>query len=883
MIRKIAFGALVLAAVLCGTWGYLYLQNLKKPALKPLDILPDSCYLLAEIKDPHGFVNDLTQGNLVWEELLKISDLKEINTVLSQIDSLTGDEDVKEYLGNEPFYAAFYGSGQQACVVYAFNIPDVNDQERSLDFFEKNFLARKISNGFYQCTLKGESHTGFYLYTEAGLTAISENRGIIEKLTTHAVKNPLTLNKGFGAAYATLAKDNRLGIFVHQPYFSANAVANIFSERGAPQILAQPSEKWIPADVGVEPSDINLQGFLQADSMGIYTLIKDQQPSDLGDLYERLPYGVYALEALSINNYSAFFNDSYRGNTASKKADLKKYSDSLSSDTETEMASFAGEFLAQFTVLFEDTSYTIGIAGVSDTQKALGFLKAVSDSELINNDSVNLFLNSDKRMFRLYSAGFFNTDYSYVTVINDAMVFCNSRKGLQEYRRSANSGSSFRQNERAMDFLSRNFNAGLNYLRYADVYKTRKEITAALSNVINRKISTAPELFEKFDATGFSLQQVRGNVFYKAHAGFNPKNKMYQNTLWEALVDTELYRTPSALVNHKTGEKELLAQDKKNQLYLISNTGKILWKRKLEGEMLGKPVQVDYFSNGKLQMMFVTQNNIHLVDRNGNNVEGFPIRIKAGASGGIDVFDYEGNKNYRIWIPLQNNTVICLNNACKAVEGFIPVKIRAPLAGPIKHFLLQQKDYFILEDTTGTVYVTNRKGEARAVIENKIKTPELCLSEGKDISKTALCYFDRSAKTLCKLWLNDKKETIPLKIENEIENYFFDTLGQGNSPQLILSGKNAIQLFDLFGKPISEINWPKESRGSIATLWFGNKKIIVSLASENGTLLMADCKDRKVIENEIRLSDLPASYGLIKGQGNYLVGYDKNKIFCIRP
>jgi hypothetical protein len=47
--------------------------------------------------------------------------------------------------------------------------------------------------------------------------------------------------------------------------------------------------------------------------------------------------------------------------------------------------------------------------------------------------------------------------------------------------------------------------------------------------------------------------------------------------------------------------------------------------------------------------------------------------------------------------------------------------------------------------------------------------------------------------------------------------------------------------------------------------------------------MLWDAKTLQPIENEIKLSALPASYNLLKGQGNYLIGVSNNKIFCIRP
>jgi len=359
---------------------------------------------------------------------------------------------------------------------------------------------------------------------------------------------------------------------------------------------------------------------------------------------------------------------------------------------------------------------------------------------------------------------------------------------------------------------------------------------------------------------------------------------MYQNTLWETLVDTDLYKLPAPVINHKTNEKELVCEDMSTNLYLLSNTGKILWKKNVKEKILGDILQVDYFANGKLQLMFASENYIHLIDRNGNYLKDFPVKIKSGATGGISLFDYDNSKNYRLWIPLKNNTVCCLNTACKPVDGFVPVIIKAPLSGSVKQIVLQQKDYFILTDTLGNIYVTNRKGEERLKINFKLPPGDnpLYFEIGKDISKTYICYVDIKEKTLCKLSLADKPEKIELKTEKTPETYFFDTLQKNTSPLLVLLRENTFETVDFFGKSITSEKTERDMQTKGTALNFADKVTYASLEKSSDILILSGKQSKSFNDNEIKLSDLPGTYNLINGQPNYLLGFYQNKIFCIK-
>ena len=108
MIKKIAFILLVLSAIACGIWGYLYLRDLKRPTVSPLSVLPDSCYLVLETKSLHDLSEKLNHGNLMWEEFLKADDIKQFNKTLQQADSLISHASGNTPFGVQSIYAALY-------------------------------------------------------------------------------------------------------------------------------------------------------------------------------------------------------------------------------------------------------------------------------------------------------------------------------------------------------------------------------------------------------------------------------------------------------------------------------------------------------------------------------------------------------------------------------------------------------------------------------------------------------------------------------------------------------------------------------------------------------------------------------------------------------
>ena len=58
--------------------------------------------------------------------------------------------------------------------------------------------------------------------------------------------------------------------------------------------------------------------------------------------------------------------------------------------------------------------------------------------------------------------------------------------------------------------------------------------------------------------------------------------------LWMAELDTLSHGRPQLLKNHYTRQKEVIVQDATDQLYLFSPDGEMLWKRDIEGQILGE-------------------------------------------------------------------------------------------------------------------------------------------------------------------------------------------------------------------------------------------------------------------------------------------------------
>ena len=212
-----------------------------------------------------------------------------------------------------------------------------------------------------------------------------------------------------------------------------------------------------------------------------------------------------------------------------------------------------------------------------------------------------------------------------------------------------------------------------------------------------------------------ALQFVYDNNFAHVNAIIKKsKTRASQYSVSEELnvkLDNDLLINPQLVTNHITKQKEVVVQDVNNNLYLISNSGKILWKKQLQGAVLGSIKQIDIYKNGRLQLAFATQHRVYVLDRNGKDVAPFPAKFNDEITQPLSVFDYDKNKNYRLLVT-QGKYVLMYDVKAKLVKGFTFKSATNNINHQPQHFRIGRKDYITIK-TENKLHILDRTGRTR--------------------------------------------------------------------------------------------------------------------------------------------------------------------------
>ncbi|MBW6501552.1 MAG: hypothetical protein K0B05_09185 [Bacteroidales bacterium] len=217
---------------------------------------------------------------------------------------------------------------------------------------------------------------------------------------------------------------------------------------------------------------------------------------------------------------------------------------------------------------------------------------------------------------------------------------------------------------------------------------------------------------DKIQAAGFQFASSNDMIYNSLSVLFADEVRADPATEWETLLDTTAGIKPFFFTNHNTGAREIFVQDLKGNAYLINSAGRVLWKVPLQERINGNVFMIDYYRNGKYQLLFSGRNYLHLLDRNGNYVERYPVRLRSPATSPPALFDYDNNRDYRLLIAGEDRLIYSYDKTGSVVKGWKPFKTTGPVTSEISFFRVSGKDYLVAADDR-SIYFLDRTGNIR--------------------------------------------------------------------------------------------------------------------------------------------------------------------------
>ena len=124
--------------------------------------------------------------------------------------------------------------------------------------------------------------------------------------------------------------------------------------------------------------------------------------------------------------------------------------------------------------------------------------------------------------------------------------------------------------------------------------------------------------------------------FYTSISANHIKNFIEEKPyLWKFNLDTKAISDPFLVKDDDSKSVNVLVLDDLFTLYYINSEGELIWKKRLDSQLLGNIQEITNPLTKAKQLLFNTKEYIYMMDLNGEAAQGFPLKLSPLATNGL--------------------------------------------------------------------------------------------------------------------------------------------------------------------------------------------------------------------------------------------------------
>lgn len=778
-IVLIATGILLLGG---GLFAFFYLRNLKAPSTNALKAVPSGAFCVIATDDVRNTWEQLNQGNLIWAALTETEWAASASQTATLVDSLLeSNTAMSEALEDNPCYLSLHCTGNEGFnYVFSVALPGTAYDDKAIEFVKTGARGYQFSESEQATarilTAKSGKRT-FYVSVCQGVMQFSDNEDLLKTGIEQLEKGKSLLDDpAFMAVSKTAGEKTSANVYVNYPrllvlmkrvsdksFFESLDVLNSFAV-------------WTETDLSLRPNAMLLNGYTYAnDSSAAYLNILRGQQAQPIEADGVLPASTVSYVDFSVSNFNQYLQnyDSYldKLGTGDERRDrLAQLQSNYGFAPDDHIGSWIGNEIVKAEVNIPGDGIlpiaVLSTVSTAKTREKLESLRPRRDTGAVAPplDSTGILIRSvpvPEMLPTTFGGIFKEFREAYYAITSHYVIFGTDENSVRSFIIASEFGRTLKKDRGYADFVT-NMATEASVTIYAAVPKTQQLIEDRAETGFRADVIHHKELLSRFDGIVVQYNIGEGNLHYtNAFLRHNPQTKKSIASLWETQLDTTFSGKPWLLNNHNTKGLDIFIQDDANKTYLISSTGTIFWRKQLSEPIISDIQQVDALKNGKLQIVFNTEDSLFVVDRNGNAVAPFPVKLPSKATNGVRVIDYDNNREYRMLIACYDKKIYNYTIKGEKVEGWKMPSTQDLVVAEIQHTVVGGKDYVVIADRSGNVYITDRQGATRLELKENLGTPvkQFYLEQGKDLSRTRIVSAD-SLGNVYRLSFTDELERL---------------------------------------------------------------------------------------------------------------------------
>ena len=822
-MKKLILALIVLIILLVG--GGLYWRSMQKPSASsdPMDAIPVSAALVIGYPNLTATWESFLDKDY-YEALWPVKELRVFFARNNRLDSLIRhDEKLSEMLSGASVWSSYHAaSGDSLQFFHVIQAKKFSDS-KVLDAWKSAFsglgeLSEESGVGetpVFKLTYSS-GPTTFFTVSNGLIMASSTKQLLLEALGQLSNGTSLLQNASFAKALETAGKNVDANVFINYSHLPEYLSVALKPAIGSTERLVEDFAEWTELDVNLKPEGLTMNGFTYVnDSLPQFmSLFLNQKPQSI-TFPEFLPANTASFAFFGIDDVISFASD-YRkllqkfGKLEGSEAKLDSLNETYGVDFEQNLLAWMGNtfgvcitqpqtesFAENSYLVFDARSEQLATKLLTDLSAILGEKNGVTPEEVEVNGVKILQLPLAGILGELFGDGFEVYENPSFMVYNEHVIFGTDSRSLAVYLQYIQSDRTLGK-ELSFSRFAENLGSTFNVFTYNHIIRSRKIFESYLNTDAVKILNRNTETVNKFEAIGTQLSTTGQSFYSTVFARYDPNAEKGQESQWKAELDAKPAMVPVFVKNHLSNELEILVQDDSNAVYLFNQFGQELFKVQLSEKIMSTPVQVDAFKNGKLQYIFNTANYIHLIDRDGSMVDGFPVKLKAPAETELSVFDYDKDLDYRLLITCTNKRIYNFDIKGRSISGWRHNRSSDPTIHSFKHMMVSGKDYIVTGESNGKIHLLDRRGKNRVTVEKRVecsKNNYLQVYKSSESALTGVFFTDDQGK-IYRVSLDGDIQPMDLGKFSPEHHFLVADIDKDGGPEFIFSDLNMLRVFN---------------------------------------------------------------------------------------
>lgn len=742
--RVIIFLAAILLAVLMVVYWFVFKPQLTSSEISINNAVPQRSSVIVKLNNPLATFQKLSE-NPMWKSATELDFLTELNHTLNTIQSLAAETPaIRNTLSNNTLIISIVANNENTSSLFLLPIAEkakFDDLESAIkQYCEKNNIQIEKTKSnkavISELIFAQNNSERFFFSFYKGILLFSRSTDAMDE-SIEQLNSKYSCDPQFLSLLKTAGQQVDLNVFVNHSSIDQLFNPIVSNAMKTKTVLLKNYAQWTEFDIQISEKNLVFGGFTSFNTIDNYfsQILSNQQP--VTPSFDKiLPVSTQHYYGFCVSDGQRYFSD-YRSYLQNRNL-LEQRNKWIATNEETTSINLETLFeeifdneIASASIPVETNEngngnlFAVKTKSGSLTSEKMemlqsAFLRSTNTSDANWKTTFQIDKQSSFTICKfpfpdlpkiLWGENYNHIQANWFTVYDNYLIFGDTEQTVSKLLHSCLLGQTLSNQIEYRKFKA-NLSPKSNIQYYCNITESKDVAEKLFNNKIARSIIKSSEV-SKFKAVAWQVSSSGNMLYNEAFLDYDPEVKSKSKTVWQSRLASNVVGKPQFVHNPSDSEnKDILVQDNLNILYLINNSGRILWQLQLESKIMGEIKTIDIFKNRKAQFLFNTEEKIYLIDRERENVSNFPITLRSKATNGVSVFDYDSNKNYRFFVACADRNIYAYDESGKPLDGWDIFKTDHQVTQPVQHLRVEGKDFIVATDEMKD-YFLHRRGNAR--------------------------------------------------------------------------------------------------------------------------------------------------------------------------